>query len=95
MKGRLSLYLVLAGTALIVSGTVTSAARLVHGANSDGVLDSHVSQGYSNSIHWGYPLIALGTICFIAAGLTATNFLRRRKDSGSPADQDGRERVLD
>jgi hypothetical protein len=83
MKGRLSLYLVLAGTAMMVTGTIVTVALLVHRENCDGVLASQVCQGYTNSIHWAYPLIALGVICFIAAGLSAANLLR----SGSPDDQ--------
>ena len=81
MKGQLSLYLVLAGTAMIVTGTIVTVALLVHRENCDGVLGSRVCQGYTNSIHWAYPLVALGVICFIAAGLSAANLLR----SGSPA----------
>ena len=91
MKGRLSLYLVLAGTAMIVTGTIVTVALLVHRGNCDGVLASQVCQGYTNSIHWAYPVIALGVLCFIAAGLSATNLLR----SDSPADHGGRERFLD
>jgi hypothetical protein len=82
MMERLSLYLVLVGSAMIVTGAIVTVALLVHRANCDGVLASQVCRGYTNSIHWVYPLIALGAVCFIAAGLSATN-------------QDARERVLD
>ena len=79
MKERLSLYLVLVGTAMIVTGTIVTVVLLVHWANCDGVLaSSDVCQGYTNNIHWAYPLIALGAICFIAAGLFTTNQERLR-----------------
>ena len=79
MKERLSLYLVLVGTAMIVTGTIVTVVLLVHWANCDGVLaSSHVCQGYTNNIHWAYPLIALGAICFIAAGLFTTHQERPR-----------------
>lgn len=74
---------------MIVTGTILAGAILVHRENCDGVLSPNVCQGYTNSLHWAYPLIALGAICFIAAGLSAANLLRRKQDSVSPADQDG------
>jgi hypothetical protein len=79
---------------MIVTGTIVTAVLLVHRAHCDDVLASRVCQGYTNSIHRAYLLIAFRMICFIAAGPAATNFRRRKKNSHSPADQDGREGVL-
>jgi hypothetical protein len=84
MKGRPSFYLVLAGTAILVTGVIVTISLLVHRENCDGVSSPIVCQGYTNSLHWAYPLIGLGAVCFIAAGLSVTNLAHRtgRKNGG-------------
>jgi hypothetical protein len=79
MKGRLTLYLVLAGTTMLLIGVITTVALIINRANCDGVSTASVCQGYTNSLHWVYPVIALGAICFIAAGLSVAK-LHRQKD---------------
>jgi hypothetical protein len=98
MKERLPLYLVLVGTATLVTGIIITVSLLMHRENCDGVSDPTVCQGYTNSIHWTYPIILIGATCFIAAGLSATNLLQRHRRKGlpvSPASRDDRERCSD
>jgi hypothetical protein len=38
-----------------------------------------VCLGYTNSIHWALPIVAIGVICFIAAGVSAASLGRRRR----------------
>jgi hypothetical protein len=76
MKERVPLYLVLAGTVTVLAGSVVTVILLVRRNGCDGVETG--CQGYTNSIHWTFPLILLGAACFIAAGLSATNLGRRR-----------------
>jgi hypothetical protein len=83
MKRRLPLYLVLAGTTMLVVGTILTVALLIRRENCDGVSPSIVCQGYTNSLHWAYPIIVLGAVCFIAAGLSATNLVQRHGQKGS------------
>ena len=93
VKGRPSLYLVLMGLVMIVTGVILTVALFVHRENCDGVSSPNVCEGYTNSLHWTYPIIALGAICFIAAGLSATKFLRHRvrtSDSVSATELDSR-----
>jgi hypothetical protein len=37
-----------------------------------------ICKGYTNSLHWAYPVIGLGVACLIAAGLSASKLFRRR-----------------
>jgi hypothetical protein len=78
MKERLPLSLVIAGSVLVVTGTVLTVILIVHRDDCDGVSASAGCQGYTNSIHWTFPLILLGAAFFIAAGLSATNLVQRR-----------------
>jgi hypothetical protein len=77
MKGRLPLFLVLAGTVTVLAGTILTVILLVRRDNCDGVASG--CQGYTNSIHWTFPLVLLGAGCFIAAGLSAATLARRRQ----------------
>ena len=77
MRRRLPLYLALAGTAMVVVGVILTVALLVNYENCDGISPSTVCQGYTNSLHWTFPVIVLGAVCFIAAGLSATNLVQR------------------
>lgn len=81
MKGRLPLSLVLTGSVAVLSGFGITAALLVQRANCDnsGTSPMMVCLGYTNSIHWAYPIVAIGVICFIAAGVSAARLGRRRR----------------
>jgi len=80
MKGRLALYLALTGTVAVLSGFGITAALLVQRVNCDsGTSPMTVCLGYTNSIHWAYPIAAIGVICFIAAGVSAARLGRRRR----------------
>lgn len=92
MKGRPSLYLVFVGTVMILVGAILTVALFVRRENCDGVSSPVMCQGYTNSLHWTYPIVALGVICFIAAAMFATKCLQHRgrtKDSVSPTEIDG------
>jgi hypothetical protein len=87
MKARPPLYLVFVGSVMILVGVILTVVLLVRREHCDGVSSPVVCQGYTNSLHWTYPVVALGVICFIAAGLFATKFLQhpgQTKDSVSP-----------
>ena len=80
MKGRLPLYLALAGTVAVLSGIGITVALLVRRVNCDGgTSPMTVCLGYTNSIHWVYPIVAIGVICFIAAAVSAARLGRRRR----------------
>ena len=80
MKGRLPLYLALAGTVAVLSGIGITVALLVQRVNCDsGTSPMTVCLGYTNSIHWVYPIVAIGVICFIAAGVSSARLGRRRR----------------
>jgi hypothetical protein len=94
VKGRFSLCLVLMGTVTIVTGVIIAVALLVRRGDCDGLSSPTVCRGYTNSLHWAFPLVALGAICFFTAGLSATDFVQRRgRKSGSegPTDPTGRQ----
>ena len=74
MKGRLPLYMALAGTVAVMSGIGITVALLVQRVNCDsGTSPMTVCLGYTNSISWVYPIVAVGVICFIAAGVSAAD----------------------
>jgi hypothetical protein len=79
MKRRLPFYLSLAGTALLLGGVAAVRALSVHYESCNGDLPNVVCQGYVNTLHWTYPVIALGALCFIAAGLFSSKLLRRNR----------------
>ncbi len=80
MKGRLPLYLVLTGTIAVLSGIGMTVALLVQRVNCDGgTSPMTVCLGYTNSIHWAVPIVAVGVMCFIAAGVSAARLGRRRR----------------
>lgn len=81
MKVRLPLYLAVTGTVAVLSGTGITAALLIQRVNCDNIGTSPmtVCLGYTNSIHWAYPIVAIGVICFIAAGMSAARLGRRRR----------------
>jgi hypothetical protein len=84
MKGRLSLYLVLAGTIAVLSGFGITVALLVQRVNCDsGTSPMAVCRKYTNSIHWAYPIAAVGVTCFIAAGVYAVWSGRRHREDES------------
>jgi hypothetical protein len=85
VKGRLTLSLVLVGTAMLLIGVIAIVALLIDRVNCDGVSPATVCQGYTNSIHWAYPVIALGAACFIAAGLTVAKLGSGRRRTDGPA----------
>jgi hypothetical protein len=62
---------------MLVTGIIITVSLLVHRENCDGISPPVVCQGYTNSLHWAYPLIGLGAACFIAAGLSVTNLVRQ------------------
>ena len=79
MKGRLPLYLTLIGTVAVLSGIGITVALLVQRVNCDsGTSPRTVCLGYTNSMHWAYPIVAIGMICFIAAGVSAARLGRSR-----------------
>ena len=79
MKGRLPLYLAVTGTVAVLSGFGIAAAMLVQRVNCDsGTAPMLVCLGYTNSIQWTYPIVAIGVGCFIAAGVSAARLSRRR-----------------
>lgn len=79
MKGQLPLYLALTGTVAVLSGVGITLALLVQRVSCDGgTSPMSACLGYTNSIHWAYPIVAIGVICFIAAGLSAARLGRRR-----------------
>ncbi len=82
---------------MMATGIIATVALFVYRENCDAASDPTVCQGYTNSVHWAYPLIALGAICFIAAALSATSFQRRGRKNGSvgPTDEDDQEGVFD
>lgn len=81
MKGRLPLYLALTGTVAVLSGIGITVALLVQRVNCDsGTSPMTVCLGYTNSINWAYPIVAIGVICFIAAGVSAARLGRRQGD---------------
>jgi hypothetical protein len=84
MRERLPLFLVLAGTVTLVIGIIITVTLFLRRDNCDGISPSTVCQGYTTSIHWAYPIIVIGAGCFIAAGLSATNLVQRRKRDGGP-----------
>ena len=59
MRERLPLYLVLAGTVTVLAGSILTVILLVRRNGCDGVETG--CQGYTNSIHWTFPLILLGS----------------------------------
>ena len=65
-------------TVMTVTGVILTVGLLVRSEDCDGVSAPDVCQGYTNSLHWTYPIIALGVVCFIAAGLFAAKLLQRR-----------------
>jgi hypothetical protein len=80
MKGRLPLYLAVTGTVAVLTGIGITVAMLVQRVNCDsGTSPMTVCLGYTNRIHWAYPILAIGVICFIAAGVSATRLGRRRQ----------------
>ena len=80
MKRRLPFYLALAGTVAVMSGIGIAVARLVQRVNCDsGSSPMTVCLGYTNSIHWAYPIVAIGVVCFIGAAVTAARLSRRRR----------------
>jgi hypothetical protein len=76
MRERLPLCLVLAGTVTVLTGSIVTVILLVRRDGCDGVATG--CQGYTNSIHWTVPLILLGVVCFVGAGLAATALGRGR-----------------
>ncbi|MFZ0250392.1 MAG: hypothetical protein WAL61_10650 [Acidimicrobiales bacterium] len=84
MRERLPLCLVLAGTLTVLAGSIITVMLLVRRDGCDGVATG--CQGYTNSIHWTFPLILLGAVCFVAAGLSATT-LGRGRHRGVPRDE--------
>jgi hypothetical protein len=80
MKGRLPLYLVLAQTVALLTGLGITVALLVQRVNCDdgGVPPMAACLGYTNSIHWAYPVVAIGVICFVGAGVSVARGLARR-----------------
>jgi hypothetical protein len=91
MKERLPLCFVVAGTVAVLAGSITTVMLLVRRNNCDGVATG--CQGYTNSIHWTFPLVLLGAACFIAAGLTATGLGRRRRRGVTPDEAKENERL--
>ena len=80
MKGRLPLSLALTGTVAVLSGIGITVALIVQRVNCDsGASPLTVCLGYTNSIHWALPVIAIGVICFIAAVVSAARLGRRRR----------------
>lgn len=80
MKDRLPLYLALTGTVAVLSGIGITVALIVQRVNCDsGASPMSVCLGYTNSIHWALPIVAIGVICFIAAGVSAASLGRRRR----------------
>ena len=69
---------------MIMTGVILTVTLLVHRENCDGVSSPVVCQGYTNSLHLTYPIIALGVICFIAAGLIASKFVRHSDRTNYP-----------
>jgi len=85
MKGRLPLYLALAGTVAVLTGIGITLALLVQRVNCDsGTSPVTVCLGYTNSIHWAFPIVGIGVICFIAAGLSASTRQGRRGRADEP-----------
>jgi hypothetical protein len=82
MRGRLPLALVLAGVVLMATGTIITVTLLVRRDNCGGVDATTDCQGYTNTIHWTFPLILLGAACIVAAGLSATNLVQRHRRRG-------------
>jgi hypothetical protein len=81
MKGRLPLYLALTGTVAVLSGFSITVALLVLRVNCDsGTSPMRVCLGYTNKIHWAYPIAAIGVTCFIAAGVSGAWLGRRRAE---------------
>ncbi len=92
MKGRLPLYLALTGTVAVLSGFGITTALLVQRVNCDsGTSPMTVCLGYTNSIHWAFPIVTIGVICFIAAGVCAARLGRHRGDE--PLFSPGREKL--
>ena len=60
MKGRLPPYLAMTGTVAVLSGIGITVALLVQRVHGDsGTSPMTVCLGYTNSIHWAYPIVAI------------------------------------
>jgi hypothetical protein len=93
MKGRLPLYLALTGTVAVLTGMGITMALLVQRVNCDNSgSPMTVCLGYTNSIHWAYPIGAIGVICFMVAGVSASTPVRRRGADQPPIDPHGENR---
>lgn len=90
MKGRLPLDLALIGTVAVLTGMGITMALLVQRVNCDNSgSPMTVCLGYTNSIHWAYPIIAIGVVCFIAAGVSASTPVRCCREDEPPINPDG------
>ena len=74
MKRRLPLYLAMTGAVAVMSGIGITVVLLVERVNCDsGTSPMTVCLGYTNSIHWAYPIVAIGVICFVAVGVSPSS----------------------
>ena len=67
-----------------MTGIIITVALVIHRDDSDGLQPDSVYQGYTTGIHWAYPVIMVGAALLIAAGLSATDLVQRRRHDGDP-----------
>jgi hypothetical protein len=81
VKGRGTLCLAIAGTVAVLLAMATTAALLVQRVNCDnGGSPVSICLRYTNSLHWVYPIAAVGVTCFIASSLSTTTRRRRHRN---------------
>jgi hypothetical protein len=89
MKGRLPLCLAVIGTVATVGGISITVALLVQRVNCDETSPMTVCLRYTNNLRWAYPIVAIGVICFIAAGVSAARLGRQQRANEPPLSPGG------